>query len=139
MMIKALKSCANKRLRYHEVYTSSEDETTHAEDEPWPEPLEDSMSGDQSLDLNSNPVNESDKVEEGDWVVVIYDQDWYPGIVDRRDENFLSVNFMSKTGIKFFWPSPPDILTVEADSILCKVDSPLFPSPNVISAWPKIH
>ncbi|XP_046677094.1 uncharacterized protein LOC124365186 [Homalodisca vitripennis] len=74
---------------------------------PGRKPLEDSMSGDQSLDLNSNPVHESDEVEEGDWVVVIYDQDWYPGIVDRRDENFLSVNFMSKTGNKILLAEPP--------------------------------
>ncbi|KAG8299644.1 hypothetical protein J6590_095768 [Homalodisca vitripennis] len=71
----------------------------------------------------------SDDVEEGDWVIVIYDG-WYPGVVDRRDENFLSVNFMHTTVTKFFWPTEADIQTLQPNDILCKIDVPPHPVSN---------
>ncbi len=45
--------------------------------------------------------------------------------MERRDEHYLSVNFMHKSGeSKFFWPTSADVQTVEEESILCKVEPP---------------
>ncbi|KAG8247158.1 hypothetical protein J6590_066860 [Homalodisca vitripennis] len=72
--IRVLEAKAKHRLRYTDVYTSSEDEA-------WPSLLEDidetTLQQYEVLASDTPVCGNSDNVEEGTWVVVIYDG-WYP-------------------------------------------------------------
>ncbi|XP_022205293.2 uncharacterized protein LOC111061905 isoform X2 [Nilaparvata lugens] len=99
---------SRKRLRYSDVFSDSEEE-----------PLE-----------PSHNINDFEDITIGDWVAVIYDDKWYPGVVERvgeAGENFLSVNFMARSGANFTWPTKPDTQTVEKKDVLKKIRTPPFP------------
>lgn len=66
----------------------------------------------------------------GDWVAVLYDTNWYPGIVEDTIEDNLKISFMARAGQHFFWPEKSDIQVVASDEILCILEYP----PKPISA-----
>lgn len=40
----------------------------------------------------------------GEWIVVVYEKIWYPGVIIELKDNILVTNFMSKYGKTFSWP-----------------------------------
>jgi len=60
----------------------------------------------------------------GEWVAVIYDENWFPGIVEEVVADRLTVNFMSRSSKRFVWPDVQDRQTVLENGILCKIESP---------------
>lgn len=62
--------------------------------------------------------------EIGDWVVVIYDKIWYPGIIIALKNDMLVTNFMSKSGITFKWPKKKDVQNVLKSQVLLKIKEP---------------
>ncbi|KAF6198993.1 hypothetical protein GE061_007016 [Apolygus lucorum] len=68
-------------------------------------------------------------IAEGTWVAVQYEQNWYPGIVEKVQGENLMVSFMARsTGNKsFFWPDIPDRQNVEKNGVLYVLKSPPQP------------
>uniref|UniRef100_A0A0E9P581 Uncharacterized protein n=1 Tax=Anguilla anguilla TaxID=7936 RepID=A0A0E9P581_ANGAN len=65
----------------------------------------------------------------GEWCVVNYEDEGYPGIITEVQEKIVKVKCMHRNGInKFFWPSPREDITWYADrQIVC-----LIPEPQVL-------
>ncbi|ROI70160.1 hypothetical protein DPX16_0511 [Anabarilius grahami] len=63
----------------------------------------------------------------GQWCVVQYDDDPYPGIILQVEENHVKVKCMHRNGVnKFFWPSPRDDVNCYGDDqIICLIQEPL--------------
>ncbi len=63
----------------------------------------------------------------GQWCVVQYDDEPYPGIILQVEENNVKVKCMHRNGVnKFFWPSPrDDINWYGDDQIMCLIPEPL--------------
>ncbi|XP_053472676.1 uncharacterized protein LOC128602725 isoform X1 [Ictalurus furcatus] len=63
----------------------------------------------------------------GQWCVVRYDDEPYPGIILKVEENNVEVKCMHRNGVnKFFWPSPrDDINWYHDDQIMCLIPEPL--------------
>lgn len=61
----------------------------------------------------------------GQWCVVRYDDEPYPGIILQLEENNIKV--MHRNGVnKFFWPSPrDDVNWYSDDQIMCLIPEPL--------------
>ena len=59
-----------------------------------------------------------------DWIIVIYDDIWYPGEVTEIKNNVLIVNFMARGKKYFSWPKTPDIQEVIPPQVLLKVAQP---------------
>lgn len=62
----------------------------------------------------------------GQWCVVIYNPDLYPGIIVKVEEHDIKVKCMHMNGInKFFWPSPrEDISWYGDEQIVCFIPEP---------------
>lgn len=62
----------------------------------------------------------------GEWCVVNYEDEAYPGIIIKVEEHTIMVKCMHRNGInKFFWPSPREDITWYADQqILCLITEP---------------
>lgn len=60
----------------------------------------------------------------GDWIIVIYDGIWYPGMIEQKGSDTLKTNFMSRTGNTFFWPEKMDIQEVWATQVLSRISKP---------------
>ena len=67
--------------------------------------------------------------ELGDWVAVLYDDNWYPGEVTGLNQNSIEVNCMKHSSQLmtnyFCWPSgKADILEYNFNDILCQISPP---------------
>ena len=77
------------------------------------------------LDANEEVV----KIQSGDWIAAVYENNWYVGkvmTVDSKSRD-AKVSFMEKTSartISFKWPSTPDEIWVEFDNILGVIQEP---------------
>lgn len=77
------------------------------------------------LDANEEVV----KIQSGDWIAAVYDNNWYVGkvmTVDSKSRD-AKVSFIEKTSartISFKWPSTPDEIWVEFDNILGVIQEP---------------
>ncbi|XP_029573673.1 uncharacterized protein LOC115164901 isoform X2 [Salmo trutta] len=62
----------------------------------------------------------------GEWCVVNYDHEGYPGIIIDVGEHNIKVKCMHRNGInKFFWPSPKeDICWYSDGQIICQMPEP---------------
>ncbi|KAK2892368.1 hypothetical protein Q8A67_012356 [Cirrhinus molitorella] len=62
----------------------------------------------------------------GQWCVVQYDDDPYPGIILQVEENNVKVKCMHRNGVnKFFWPTPrDDVNWYSDDQIMCLIPEP---------------
>jgi len=61
----------------------------------------------------------------GQWVAVIYDDVWFPGVVENSVSGTLTVKFMCRRQLKHFvWPDITDRQTVLETGVLCKIRSP---------------
>ena len=62
------------------------------------------------MDLESQPnydqlgINKINSTIVGDWVAVIYDNQWYPGVIVEIIEDKLRVKWL------FFWPKNQDVI-----------------------------
>lgn len=63
----------------------------------------------------------------GDWITAIYNDLWYPGLVEQVRGHVLTVNFMSKSGKHFYWPNRADRQNVNVADILCKLNVAPYP------------
>ncbi|KAG8268178.1 hypothetical protein J6590_033531 [Homalodisca vitripennis] len=99
------------RLRYEDVYSSNE-------------------SDDEEICTPTILPNGDEEIAVGSWVAVIYDSQWYPGIVEKKSEQDIAVSFMARVGQRFFWPSRPDIQTLHHGNIMCKIKEPPHPVSN---------
>ncbi|GBN52439.1 hypothetical protein AVEN_103990-1 [Araneus ventricosus] len=75
----------------------------------------------------STPDLESEPIIVGTWVAVVYDENWFPGLIEEIIDDNLKINFMLRSASRFYWPNIPDIQLVPKDGILCLIKSP--PSP----------
>ncbi|GBO19681.1 hypothetical protein AVEN_7181-1 [Araneus ventricosus] len=75
----------------------------------------------------STPDLESEPIIVGAWVAVVYDENWFPGLIEEINDDNLKINFMLRNGSRFYWPNIPDIQEVPKNGILCLIRSP--PSP----------
>lgn len=62
----------------------------------------------------------------GEWCVVKYDNDVYPGIIMAVEEHSIKVKCMHHNGVnKFFWPAPrEDVSWYADDQVLCLIPEP---------------
>lgn len=72
-------------------------------------------------------VQNKENLNPQDWVAVVYDNTWYPGIIEHISVDILTVSFMQPTplGDKFFWPKKADRQTICSNGILCKIKPPV--------------
>ena len=82
----------------------------------------------QNLDLFKIAKCASTKLEKDNWVVVIYENQWYPGVITEVDETSVVVNCMSNSSKNkpycFRWPSHEDNLKYLENEILCQINPP---------------
>lgn len=69
-------------------------------------------------------------IKVGDWVAAIYDDNWYPGLVEAAVSDKLTVSFMEKTGQrgKFCWPEKKDVQILKDSEILYRLPTPPAPT-----------
>lgn len=62
----------------------------------------------------------------GEWCVVKYDDEVYPGIIMDVEEHSIHVKCMHRNGVnKYFWPSPREDVSWYADEqLLCLIPEP---------------
>ena len=75
----------------------------------------------------SPPLN----VKSGEWVVALYDDRWYPGLVESVDSaGLMSVSFMARLAGrgKFRWPEKPDKQTLYETELLCRLPNDPVPT-----------
>ena len=84
-------------------------------------------------------------VKPGEWVAAIYDDDWYPGLVENAESGILTVSFMQKAGEggKFRWPQKADLQQLPESELLCRLDTSPRPSSwstrvFVVDQWEQI-
>ncbi|XP_054262091.1 uncharacterized protein LOC128986031 [Macrosteles quadrilineatus] len=100
-----------KQLHYKDVYTSDE------------------MSDEEPPTLGDDlPTIGKNDIVIGDWVAVVYDDLWYPGIIERKMDENVEITFMKRNGKVLHWPSTPDKQTVAIHTILCKILEPPLPT-----------
>ena len=61
-------------------------------------------------------------------MVIVYENDWYPGVVMEVTDTGTVVDCMKNVSIGkncFRWPTPKDIMTYSDDEILCKISPPI--------------
>ena len=71
---------------------------------------DDDLSDDESIDkfTHINDNNDQTGVAVGDWVVVQYDGEPFPGEITKCNGNVIQVNVMHRAGTQWKWPSSPD-------------------------------
>lgn len=88
----------------------------------------------ESEDLNDHnsdvslPSNQSQKLSDsltiGDYVIIRYEENYWPGIVEKLAENGVEVSCMEKVGKLWKWPSMKDVLQYEANDVVMKICKP---------------
>ncbi|XP_054278012.1 uncharacterized protein LOC128996630 isoform X2 [Macrosteles quadrilineatus] len=69
--------------------------------------------------------NTTENVQPGDWVSVIYDNTWYPGVVEEVTDQDMTINFMKRSGTFFVWPTKLDKQSVPLNGILSTLNPPI--------------
>lgn len=80
----------------------------------------------ERFEIERNDLNLQDLVPQKDWVVVKYDNDYYPGEVQCVEQNEAKVKVMhcSKSGAYYFWPTDEDCIMYKAKDIVKKIEPP---------------
>lgn len=47
-------------------------------------------------------------------------------MVERKDDDSLSINFLAKSGANFVWPTIPDVQTVKQKDVMMQIETPPF-------------
>lgn len=68
-----------------------------------------------------------DEVTKGEWVAVCYDNSWYPGIIEKIENNVITVLYKHRSGDKFFWPRAEDRHSLPVTEIMCRIQDPPQP------------
>lgn len=64
-------------------------------------------------------------LKKSDWVSVMHDDYWWPGVVEDIDDEYLYLSFMKPLGKnKFFWPHIPEKDKILKKNILTKLEKP---------------
>lgn len=77
-----------------------------------------------NLETNFKSVN---TFEVGEWIVVIYDDDWFPGLIKAIEDGTLITEFLSRDKAGFCFAQPPhaeDAQKIIPQQVLCKIQSP---------------
>uniref|UniRef100_A0A6P7H4A3 Uncharacterized protein LOC114345898 n=1 Tax=Diabrotica virgifera virgifera TaxID=50390 RepID=A0A6P7H4A3_DIAVI len=83
--------------------------------------------------IESNPPNIPETKLDfalDEWVLVIYDDCWYPGVIEKIKRDNLTITFMERKDNIFKWPNPEDCQTVKKSGIFKKMTSPPLPINN---------
>lgn len=78
------------------------------------------------LDDTASETSESPDVQlcVEEWICVIYDGVWYPGLITNIESDQITVKFLKRIKKSFEWPEPADVQSVTPNQILCKIDEP---------------
>lgn len=72
----------------------------------------------------SLPNAKEESYKTGDWIIVRYDNQWYPGRIEKIKKNILLTKFLDRSDNDFFWPAKEDIQNVLTQQVLCKINPP---------------
>ena len=64
----------------------------------------------------------------GEWLVILYENEWYPGVIVEVTGTGTVVDCMKNVSIGkncFRWHTPKDIMTYSDDEIVCKISPPI--------------
>nr|XP_042895012.1 uncharacterized protein LOC122268771 [Parasteatoda tepidariorum] len=75
--------------------------------------------------LKSARSNECETYSEGDWVLVTYDAEKYPGEVKTVKTEEIEVSCMIRSGKYWKWPRNPDIAHYTFGNVIGKLDPPI--------------
>lgn len=79
---------------------------------------------------NVNDTSDNQQVKPGCWVAVIYDDNWFLGVVESKDCNMITVNFMKVVGPnRFIWPEKKDVDKINSKGILTVINE----NPEILS------
>lgn len=59
-----------------------------------------------------------------DWVAVIFDGIWYPGLISEVQADTFIIKFMNRKQKSFFWPKKEEREELHRNQILCKIEEP---------------
>ena len=59
-----------------------------------------------------------------DWIVVIFDNKWYPGVIMEVNNEFLVTKFTTGNKKVWSWPKNPDMQNILPVQVLCKISTP---------------
>lgn len=118
----------NKRNRItaSESSDSSIEMTIESEDEGgnWDQPL--SKHSETRDESGSDEISDKDDLKEEDFVIIIYDNEYYPGQI--KDINPIKKTYLVKTmvqsGFNFRWPEKEDSLWYSWEDIIAKIGKP---------------
>lgn len=60
----------------------------------------------------------------GEWIIVKYEDTWYPGIIEKILKKKVIAKFLSRNEKSFTWPDQDNRQHVLLAQILCKIDAP---------------
>lgn len=87
------------------------------------------MEGEPVASINHNlsdtNTTESNEFSTGDWCVVMYDGENYPGEITNVIGQEIQVQVMHRAGNYFKWPCNPDKIYYTQDDILKKIQPPV--------------
>ncbi|KAK9878374.1 hypothetical protein WA026_021682 [Henosepilachna vigintioctopunctata] len=88
---------------------------------------------------NNTAAEEKIDYPNGDFVVVEYEGEYFPGIVIEKVDDNLKVKTMTMSGNFWKWPDKDDILVYDMSEIKCKIESPALISSRGTYDVPKIN
>ncbi|CAH1106626.1 unnamed protein product [Psylliodes chrysocephalus] len=89
-------------------------------------------------------VTDNNKLDEpntcynvNDWINAIFDEQWFPGIIEVINDNKMIISFMVRKENGFNWPMVPDKQVLEPSGILYKLKLPPVPVSNRLFQIPE--
>ena len=75
--------------------------------------------------IQNQQIDASSDYEVGDWIVVKYDGNEYPGEITDVFSNEVAVSTMQRAGKFFKWPEKRDEILYLFENIVSKIDPPI--------------
>lgn len=103
------------------------------------------VSSDSDSDHSVKKDNLQDKsnledLKTNDYVIVKYENKYYPGIVEQMDENEIFVSAMCSSKKQWKWPNPPDKLWYKIeDNVMAIINKPKTLSTRGLYMVPEIN
>lgn len=74
-----------------------------------------------SIENTTNACN----YEKDDYVIVVYEDEFFPGIILEKLINSLRIKTMTMSGQFWKWPNKDDVLIYSVEDVQCKIKTPL--------------
>ncbi|KAG5874870.1 hypothetical protein JTB14_035680 [Gonioctena quinquepunctata] len=73
------------------------------------------------IEKENQPLSKTDQYDIGDYVIVEYDSECFPGLVIDMSEQSYTMKAIERSGGNWKWPNVDDILEYDFEEIICKI------------------